>query len=111
MKIKTQAYNNAVVVELHGDFISDYTKDFCDGVAKSITSEVIGVVLDMTHVGFIDSEGLEQLLWCRDYCHENTRQLKIAGLDDNCAKILEITRLLGQFDSYVELAGAVKSFA
>ena len=57
-----------------------------------------------------DGAGLEQLLWLRDYCHENTRQLKLAALDESCAKIMEITRLAGQFDIYIELSQAVKSF-
>jgi len=47
----------------------------------------------------------------RDCCLENGRELKLAGLDENCAKILEITRLEEKFDRYAELAEAVKSFA
>jgi len=35
----------------------------------------------------------------------------LAGLDENCAKILEVTRLENEFDRYAELAEAVKSFA
>ncbi len=62
-------------------------------------------------VGFIDSAGLEQLLWVRDWCNENKCELRLAGLDENCARILEITRLAGEFDCYAELAKAVKSFA
>jgi len=65
----------------------------------------------MTNVGFIDSIGLEKLLWARDYCNENNAQLKLAGLDENCSKILELTRLEDEFDRYNELAEAVKSFA
>lgn len=71
----------------------------------------LGIVLDMSKVGFIDSQALEELLWLRDCCRENGRELKLAGLDENCAKILEITRLEEKFDRYAELAEAVKSFA
>jgi hypothetical protein len=35
----------------------------------------------------------------------------LAGLDENCAKILEITRLENEFGRYAELTEAVKSFA
>jgi hypothetical protein len=35
----------------------------------------------------------------------------LAGLDGNCDKILEITRLANEFDRYGELTEAVKSFA
>jgi anti-anti-sigma regulatory factor len=47
----------------------------------------------------------------RDYCNENKRELRLAGLDENLVKILEITRLESEFDRYAELAEAVKSFA
>jgi hypothetical protein len=50
-------------------------------------------------------------LWTRDYSNENHCQLRLAGLDENCEKILEITRLNNEFDRYVEVAEAVKSFA
>jgi hypothetical protein len=36
--------------------------------------------------------------------------LKLAGLDETCQKILEITRLLPQLDTYGDLAEAMKSF-
>lgn len=65
----------------------------------------------MTETGFIDSQGLETLLWARDHCIESDCQLRLAGLDENCSKILEVTRLKNEFDTYDELAGAVKSFA
>jgi len=35
----------------------------------------------------------------------------LAGLDENCARILEITQLASEFDCYAELTQAVKSFA
>ena len=47
----------------------------------------------------------------RDFCRENNCELKLAGLDETCRKILEITRLRDRFDCYAELAEAVKSFA
>ena len=35
----------------------------------------------------------------------------LAALDENCEKILEITRLQDEFDRHTELAEAVRSFA
>ena len=110
MKIKHQDYNNVTVVELHGEFIEEYCKQFQDEVSAFVRPDMTGIVLDMSKVPFIDSKGLEQLLWLRDYCHESRSQLKLAGLDDNLAKILEITRIDSKLDRYEELAEAVKSF-
>jgi len=111
MKIRTQDYNDVTVVELQGELDGDFTELFQNTITEVIVKRKTGIVLDMSGVGFIDSQGLEQLLWSRDYCNENKRELRLAGLDENCVKILEVTRLEGEFERYSELAEAVKSFA
>ena len=111
MKLKVQDYNGVTVVELQGELDGDFAELFRNTITNIIAEGKTGIVLDMSGVGFIDSRGLEQLLWVRDYCSENKCELRLAGLDENCAKILEITRLENEFDHYAELAEAVKSFA
>jgi len=111
MKVKTQDYNDVAVVELQGELDGDFIELFRNTITDIIATRKSGVVLDMSDVGFIDSQGLEQLLWAKDYCNENSCQLRLAGLDENCAKILEVTRLENEFDRYAELSEAVKSFA
>ncbi|MCJ7728623.1 MAG: STAS domain-containing protein [Sedimentisphaerales bacterium] len=111
MKVKTQNYNDVTVVTLQGELDSDSAEMFRNTIIDIISKRKTGIVLDMRGVGFIDSAGLEQLLWAGDHCSENTCELRLAGLDENCAKILEITRLENEFNCYTELAQAVKSFA
>ena len=111
MKIRTQAYNDVTVVELQGDLNSDFTELFENTITDIIAAHVTGIVLDMSNVGFIDSKGLEQLLWARDYCNEKKCQLRLAGLEETIVKILEVTRLENEFNHYAELTEAVKSFA
>jgi anti-sigma B factor antagonist len=111
MKIKAQDYNDVTVVELQGEFDGDSVELFQNTITDIVAKHKTGIVLDMSAVGFVDSQGLEQLLWSRDYCNENKRELRLAGLDENLVKILEITRLESEFDRYAELAEAVKSFA
>jgi anti-sigma B factor antagonist len=111
MKIRTQDYNGVAVMELQGELGSDSIGLFQNTVADIIAAHKVGVVLDMSNVRFIDSAGLEQLLRVQDYCNENNCQLKLAGLDENLTRILEVTRLEKKFERYAELAEAVKSFA
>ena len=101
---------DVTVIELQGDLDSDFAQLLQNTITDIISARKSGIVLDMTNVGFIDSKGLEQLLWAKDYCNENHCQLRLAGLDESCAKILEVTRLEKEFDRYAELAEAVKSF-
>ena len=111
MKVKTQDYNDVTVAELQGELDGDFSEMFKNTITDIVAKRKSGVVLDMSGIGFIDSQGLELLLWARDYCGEQKQQLRLAGLDENCLKILEITRLDSEFDHYVELAEAVMSFA
>jgi anti-anti-sigma factor len=111
MKIKTQDYNDVTVVQLQGELDGDFTDHLQNTVTEIIGRQKTGIVFDMSEVGFIDSEGLEHLLWARDYCNENKAQLRLAGLDENCFEIFKITRLEDEFERFSELAEAVKSFA
>ena len=111
MKIRTQDYNDVTVVELQGDFDEEFVDLFQNTIKTIVEKRKPGIVIDLSDVGFIDSRGLESLLWARDLCNDNICQLRLAGLDENCVKILEVTRLMNGFDRYAELAEAVKSFA
>ncbi|MBN2182424.1 MAG: STAS domain-containing protein [Sedimentisphaerales bacterium] len=111
MKVKIQDYNNVTVIELQGELDSDVMELFKQNIADVIAKNKSNIVLDMSGIGFIDSQGLEQLLWARDYCNQNKRGLRLAGLDENCIRILEMTRLDNEFDHYAELTEAVRSFA
>ena len=111
MKIRTQNVNAVTAVELQGELDGGFAELFRNTITGVTDAHKAGIVLDMSDVGFIDSEGLEQLLWARDYCNENNCQFRLAGLDGAVAKILELTRLENEFDRYAELGEAVKSFA
>ena len=111
MKLRTQDYNDVTVAELQGELDGESKDLLQNTITDIVAARKTGIVLDMSKVGFVDSEGLEKLLWARDYCHQSNCQLRLAGLDETIAKILEITRLENEFDCYAELAHAVKSFA
>jgi anti-sigma B factor antagonist len=111
MRIQSQNYNDVTVIELQGEVDSEVVEPLRTMIVETIATQKTGIVLNMNDVSFLDSRGLELLLWVRDYCRQNKTQLRLAGLDENCEKILEITRLQDEFDRHAELAEAVKSFA
>jgi anti-sigma B factor antagonist len=110
MKINSQQYDNVMVLELQGELDSDFISQYKSKIEHVIQEGFNRIVLDMSKVTFVDSEGLETLLWTRDYCGENKCQLRLAAISENCAKVLEITRLGNEFDHYEELPDALKSF-
>lgn len=111
MRVSTQNYNTVTVIDVQGELDGDISDAVKNAVGEFVSKRQSGIVLNMSDVGFIDSQGLELLLWIRDYCRRNKTQFRLAALDENCEKILEITRLQNEFDCHAELAEAVKSFA
>lgn len=110
MKIQVQTQNGIAILQLQGEFTVESLKSFEEAVSNALGSGAEGLVLDMSRVILLDSASLEQLIELNDRCRQQTRQMKLAGLDETCQKILEITRLLPQLDTYAELTEAVRSF-
>ena len=110
MAIKTEDYGNVCVIALNGDFAGEVTKEVKETAEQRIDQRrQVDFVIDFEKVGFVDSEGLETLLWLKRRCEDLFGQIKLVHLDDNCRKILEITRLEHRFECHADLAGALKT--
>jgi anti-anti-sigma factor len=110
MAIKCEDYSNVCVVSLDGDF----TADACLEVRRCADERVdqrriVDFVIDFEKADFVDSEGLETLLWLKRRSEDLFGQIKLVNLDENCRKILEITRLEHRFECHGDLAGALKT--
>jgi anti-sigma B factor antagonist len=110
MPVKCEEYSHVCVMSVDGDFTGDQTgsarKAFEDRIDKH---QIVDFVIDFEKSGFIDGEGLELLLWMRHKCEDLFGQIKLAGLDENLKKILEITRLEHSFECHDDLTKALKT--
>ena len=110
MAIKCEDYNNVCVMALDGDLAGDAV-----AVVRKLADEridqkqIVDFVLDFEKAGFFDSEGLETLLWLKRRSEELFGQMKLVHLDENCMKILEITRLEHRFECHPDLPSALKT--
>ena len=111
MEITSERFRRCDLVKAVGRIDSQTAPQLAEAFRAITEDGRFKIVFDMSGVGFIDSQGLEQLLWARDHCNENKQGIRLAGLDENCKTILEITRLENEFDRYAELSEAVRSFA
>jgi len=110
MSLKFEEYNNVCVLTLESDFTSVEAEAARKGVEQVIEKkQTVEFVVDCAKVGFIDSEGLETLLWMKRRCEDLFGQVKLASLDENCRKILEITRLDNRFECHPDVPGALKT--
>ncbi|GIW76211.1 MAG: hypothetical protein KatS3mg104_1274 [Phycisphaerae bacterium] len=108
--IKTDEYNGVCVLSINGQLSADECKVCRQIVEKQIDEkQIVNFALDLAGCDFIDSQGLETMLWLRRKCEDLFGMLKVVGLNDTCRKILEITRLDHQFDIENDLSFALKS--
>jgi anti-sigma B factor antagonist len=110
MAIKCEEYGQVCVVSLNGDLVGETVAAARRQVEEYIDKrQIVDFVIDMEQTAFVDSEGLETLLWMKRRCEDLFGQLKLLGLDEACRKILEITRLDHRFECHQNLEGALKT--
>jgi anti-anti-sigma factor len=108
--IKVEEYNNVCVMAPAGDLSGAESQQLRKLIEDLVDKrQLVDFVVDCENVGFIDSEGLEALLWTKRKSEDLFGQLKLANLDENCRKILEITRLDARFECCPDLPTALKN--
>ena len=110
MVIKSDEYHGVCVLSVDGDLAGDagaaLRRSAEDRIAKT---QVANFVVDLEKTGFIDSEGLENLLWLKRQSEDVLGRVKLAGSNGNCLKILEITRLVHRFECHADLPAALRT--
>ena len=110
MPIANQDYEKVCVLTVTGDFSGDEPplamRLVSDGIADR---QIVDYVMNFSECPFIDSHGLEALLWIKRRCEELFGRVKLIGLDENLRKILEMTRLEPRFECSRDLATALKT--
>ena len=110
MGVKCEEYNQVCVISLEGDLSGENAQATRKKVEEQIDQrQVVDFVVDFEKAGFVDSEGLETLLWVKRRAEDLFGQLKLINLDENVRKILEITRLEHRFECQPNLEAALKT--
>ena len=109
MKLTFEDYDQLTVMTLDGDLTADDVGLFRQVATQRLEQQVRDFVLDLDNVEFVDSQGLETLLWLQDTCAENLGQIRLAAPSDNVSTILRITRLAAQLECQPDIEAAIKS--
>ncbi|MCG3179289.1 MAG: hypothetical protein BIFFINMI_01623 [Phycisphaerae bacterium] len=110
MNISHENYGHVTVLSLRGEFTNDDVENFQRVANDQISHDVRDLVIDLEKVPFVDSAALEAMLALRDQAAEQMGMVKLAGADENVARILSLTRLDHQFETHGDMIEAVKSF-
>jgi anti-anti-sigma factor len=111
MAIRFEQYGDIGVVALDGELRGDEPA----GELRRVVGEglhatpVRALVVDFTAARFVDGRGLDALLWTRGRLGDAISSVHLAGLDTNCRKIFEMTRLDDRFEVHADVQAALKA--
>lgn len=109
MKLSYEDKGPVTVLAIRGDLSVDETDRFQRETLQRMEQDVRDFVIDLASLDFIDSSGLETLLWLQDKCAELLGQVRLASCPEHIRKVLEVTRLTGRFDCHPDVTTAVRS--
>ncbi len=107
MKLSWQEHDQVSVLSVGGDFIAGDVEAFRKSVRSRFEGQTRDFVLEMSALEFIDSAGLESLIWMQDMLAEQLGQVCLADVQEDVQTILEMTRLLGRFERYADVEAAM----
>lgn len=109
MKITCQNSDQKTILTLRGELTLEEVDPFRKTVVEQMGEKTRDFVLDMSQVQFIDSRGLETLIWLQDQCLERLGQVRLAACRENILTILRITRLDARLEAHENTQDAIKS--
>jgi anti-sigma B factor antagonist len=109
MNIRCDDYDHVTVLCITGEFNAEATDSFRKQIDERLERKVRFFVIDLQQATFLDSKGLETLVWLQEQCDERMGTVRLCNPDDTCRKILHVTRLDGRFDVFADVAEAVKT--
>ncbi|MBN2448366.1 MAG: STAS domain-containing protein [Phycisphaerae bacterium] len=109
MKTDVQPHGSVMVVTPHGPLTREEVAEFRNTVGQAIASREGRVVLDLQHVPYVDSEGIESLL---ELCGatESLNRPRLAQLDETCREALDLTEVLWQLEVFDTVESAIRSY-
>lgn len=109
MKISYKDNGPITVFSIDGDLSVDEADRFRREALQRLGHDIRDFVLDLESLDFIDSRGLESLLWLQEKCNDLLGQVRLAGCPAHIFKVLETTRLKTRFDCHPDVETAVQS--
>jgi anti-sigma B factor antagonist len=93
MRLTTSRYGDVNVLEISGELTCDSAPRVAETVAKALREGDRDFIIDLQHVGAVDSAGLEALTALQRQCEEQLGMACFCGPDPVLRKIFELTRL------------------
>ena len=107
LRLESRPVGDVLIVQCHGRIVAgNEVFTLHSHVGDSIQKHG-DVVLQLDHVEFVDSSGLGALVRLMQAARSKGGDLKLTGLPPNVRKMLQLTSLLSQFETYDSVEEAI----
>ena len=113
MKITTQhdREEDVTVVELQGKLtIGDGDVQLRDAITDLLQDGAKKILINLQGVKMMDSSGLGELVRVRTNAQDAGATVKLLHVEDKVQEVLEMTRLIGVFETFDDSIDAIASF-
>jgi anti-sigma B factor antagonist len=111
-KLSTRQVDGVTIVDVSGTItLGEGASGIRDTIRDLITQGHKKILLNLSHVSYIDSSGIGELVAAYTSAASHGGTLKLLGLTKRVEDILQITKLYTVFDIHEDEAHAIKSFA
>jgi anti-sigma B factor antagonist len=111
MGIEVKEHNNIVVIDVKGNLMGGpETTVIHEKVKELIDQDKKKVVINLSHVKWINSSGLGVLMGCLTSLRNAKGDLKLSGVKDKVQSLFMLTKLVTIFDTHVNPEDAVEAF-
>lgn len=109
MKLSYEDHDRITVLTVSGELTADQTDPFRRSIQDRFEAGIRHVVLNMEYLTYVDSAGLEALLWAMDEASSRGGHLRLVAPDLTVKTILRVTRLERRFNIHDTIESAAKS--
>ena len=111
MNIAVKEIGDVHVISVKGNLMGGpETISVHDKVKELITKEQTKVVIDLSHVKWMNSSGLGTMMGCLTSLRTAKGDLKLCGVTDKVKSLFMITKLITLFETYDTPEQAAKAF-
>ena len=107
LRLESRPVGDVLIVECHGRIVAGNEVFTLHARVGDSLDKYGDVVLQLDHVEFVDSSGLGALVRLMQAARSKGGDLKLSGLPPNIRKVLQMTSLLSQFETYETVEEAV----
>lgn len=110
LEIGESSREGVTILSLKGRITAGETTAIREKVDQEIAAEHLNVILDLSHVDYVDSTGLGGMVICYTTLKRHGGALKLVNPNKRNIELLALTKLYTVFEVFTEPQDAVNSF-